>query len=631
MIAAMRKKYLIEISFGPVQSFIASARRSRDLWAGSHLLSEVARAAGHALIREGAELIYPLSGRVEQANREENSNLSNVVLARVSVSDQDEVERIVTRVQDTARDRLKAMAKEAWNEWVTEGKVKLRTDFWDRQVEDALESYGAWAQIPEQGAEGKTAYRMAYDRLKKTFAARKNTRNFEPMFEMSKARLGEGIPKSSFDGLRESVLPKDRKHFPPRFGMSANEQLDALGCIKRTVGRKECFVALPRLAAHDWLKSLTENDRQSLANVYEKLVGANLATRTKTVQGQFDAFPYDAGLLYPERLEQEKKQNEDADILSKLGDLSNVLKPLWKKYGQPCSYAVMVVADGDRMGKFVDRATEADQHTRVSAAVAKFADEVPNIAARHGGVSVFNGGEDLMVLFPLSGIMAGARDLAQRFDEFMKDIVEELCTGSTEARPTLRVGAAICHVLEPLGLIRRWGDEAEKVAKGDVGGDAQGNALGLVLHIRAGHEIGLRIPFSDEVGFDALKRWIAAYRDRKQPGESGSLPGRMGYDIRAIGLDCTRHGYGADVAHGEFVRLLSRARQSGGVDKISSDMAQALNRRLDDLGGRIASDEVNRSTDSTITAMLSLADELILARWLAAIRASDINFRHGGA
>ncbi|HMX54263.1 MAG: type III-B CRISPR-associated protein Cas10/Cmr2, partial [Candidatus Accumulibacter sp.] len=33
--------WLLEIAIGPVQGFIAAARRSRDLWAGSHLLSEL--------------------------------------------------------------------------------------------------------------------------------------------------------------------------------------------------------------------------------------------------------------------------------------------------------------------------------------------------------------------------------------------------------------------------------------------------------------------------------------------------------------------------------------------------------------------------------------------------------------
>ncbi|MGI2079320.1 type III-B CRISPR-associated protein Cas10/Cmr2 [Shewanella putrefaciens] len=36
--------YLVAISIGPVQSLIEAGRRAQDLWCGSWLLSEVARA-----------------------------------------------------------------------------------------------------------------------------------------------------------------------------------------------------------------------------------------------------------------------------------------------------------------------------------------------------------------------------------------------------------------------------------------------------------------------------------------------------------------------------------------------------------------------------------------------------------
>ena len=41
--------YLITLSLGPVQSLIEAARRTRDLWCGSWLLSEAARAAALVL------------------------------------------------------------------------------------------------------------------------------------------------------------------------------------------------------------------------------------------------------------------------------------------------------------------------------------------------------------------------------------------------------------------------------------------------------------------------------------------------------------------------------------------------------------------------------------------------------
>ena len=49
--------HLLAISVGPVQEFIASARRSRDLWFGSWLLSELSKAAAKQIGKDN--LIFP--------------------------------------------------------------------------------------------------------------------------------------------------------------------------------------------------------------------------------------------------------------------------------------------------------------------------------------------------------------------------------------------------------------------------------------------------------------------------------------------------------------------------------------------------------------------------------------------
>lgn len=42
--------HLIIVHIGPVQDFIATARRSRDLWFGSWLLSELSKAAARSIV-----------------------------------------------------------------------------------------------------------------------------------------------------------------------------------------------------------------------------------------------------------------------------------------------------------------------------------------------------------------------------------------------------------------------------------------------------------------------------------------------------------------------------------------------------------------------------------------------------
>src|SRR5690242_8207915 len=73
--------YLLLISLGPVQDFIASARRTRDLHFGSWFLSELSRAASQEIVTynkleslifpspDGVELLMPNNDQLSVANK----------------------------------------------------------------------------------------------------------------------------------------------------------------------------------------------------------------------------------------------------------------------------------------------------------------------------------------------------------------------------------------------------------------------------------------------------------------------------------------------------------------------------------------------------------------------------------
>lgn len=596
--------WLIELSFGPVQGFIAAARSSRDLWSGSRLLSGIARAAGLHLLDAGAQLIYPVESRVRSVHSDENSNLSNVLLAQVQAPTCEDVARIAATAQKAARGWLQERANHALSEWKGQS-VAIREAIWKRQMVEALESYAAWSRI-----EGDD-YRAAYEKTKAALAARKNTRDFQPMFAPGQGRQGFGIPKSSFDGLRESVFPADRNAFPRKFRVARGEQLDALGCIKRVDGRSERFTALTRLAADGWLKALSASERGAINDVFEPLVTLDLATRVEGNDGVYKDFPYDGGLLYPERLEtaaREAKASRDDEASHAIGELRDALRPIWRKHGRPCPYMAIVVADGDRMGAFIDRAHSQAGHSGISKAIAEFADNVPAVVRKAGGHCIYNGGEDVMALFPLAGVIEGSRELARNFEQKMSSVVTALlgANANAEDRPSLRVGAAICHVQEPLGLIRQRGDAAEKFAKGDAGTAQQGNALGLQLHVRAGHVVPWRARFDATADFMSLQGWCNAYAD-------GSLSGKIAYRIRQAWAAGREAGLDTEVISCEVLRALRQAQQRGGEGALSVELIEQLQQRAKTLGD--ANDR---------TGYGRLIDELILARWLTARSAGDL-------
>lgn len=597
--------HLLELTLGPVQGFINAARRTRDLWAGSWMLSELARAAGAALLENKANLIYPVPRRISDPAPDETGNLSNILLAQVETDDEDAVRALAEEAKKAARKKLADMADTAWKDW-NQGGVQLREAIWDRQIIDALEIHVAWARV-----EGDD-YETAYKHLKKTLSARKNTRDFGPMFPPGSNVATTGIPKSSLDGLRESVLPETRDKLHRKFGLSPNEQLDALGCIKRHCGLKDSFTPLPRLAAHGWLQKLKSEKREVLAAAYEPLVGQDLATRVKGNAGHYRDFPYDAGLLFPERLEiatWELKGAPDADALA---DMQQAVQPLWQVYGRPNPYAALVVADGDRMGAFIAKAANKDTHTRISSAIAEFADAVPGIAREFGGHAIYAGGEDLTVLFPLAGLIEAAQKLAETFAAKLAPLADELKVAADE-RPTLRVGAAICHVLEPFSVIRERAAAAEKFAKSKSGA-GQGHALGLRLHIRSGGVVEARLPFADTEAFAALHDWQCAYQNKL-------VPGRLAYDMRDIVYRNRAIRAGAEVAIAEFTRLIHRAQVSGGDKNIPPEIRAALQQRRQQLAAS--------HNENDPAGLSRLADELILARWLAANTSAEIDATGG--
>jgi CRISPR-associated protein Cmr2 len=76
--------YLFLVNIGPVQDFIASARRSRDLFFGSWLLSELSKAAAKRIVDDKGILIFPapdLQIMPDALNPGNELNVANKILA----------------------------------------------------------------------------------------------------------------------------------------------------------------------------------------------------------------------------------------------------------------------------------------------------------------------------------------------------------------------------------------------------------------------------------------------------------------------------------------------------------------------------------------------------------------------
>lgn len=608
-------RYLVSLTLGPVQSLIEAARRTRDLWCGSWLLAESAKAAARVLqeAHPGC-LIFPCP---EDAARElaatpepsdDEANVANILRAELDLPDAAAVRELLAKARQAAEDQLAAYCLNA-RQALERCRIPIHADLWKMQQVDILECYAAWVEIRDGD------YAEASDRLGGVMAARKATRDFLPAARTANEAPAFGIPKSSLDGARESVLNLPRKERNGRahqrglrqLGLAGGEELDVLAVAKRLAGDMEQFTAYSRLAADPWIESCSDEVLKPLREAYEPLVAAQLATRIKGNRGCYQRFPYDAQLVFGFRLDNAIATAIDEEDRRLLSTLRAALKGLQ----QPVPYAVILKADGDRMGELLGRAKTANDSQEISRALHGFACSVRRTVREHRGHAIYAGGDDVLALLPLDSAVACAAHLADDFRKAMGGVASRLGVAAGES-PTLSVGLGIGHLVEPLGGLRARADAAEKHAKGDGLADPR-NALAIRLGVRSGAELDWRCRWGEAgagaancAGIEALQQFVDAYRN-------GECSTRVAYELREIAdrlAWAMQNGDGAAPLPGihaaELSRTLDRARKPGDKGSLSQAFRQALVAR------------------ATTVGLAALADELILARWLSARTQQDL-------
>ncbi|MGP1605497.1 MAG: type III-B CRISPR-associated protein Cas10/Cmr2 [Moraxella sp.] len=638
-------KYVVIFSIGPVQTFIASARRSRDLWSGSWLLSELAKACAKSLNDLGdtkAQLIFPHVDKSNQADLEENSDFSvgNKVQVVLTVDSVDELKDIIDNAKESVKKRFIKEASNALSR-LPKDKHYLRETIWNSQLDDYLEIQTAWARFGDDNS-----YHDAAQNAGRVLASRKATRDFSPTcaiseknFITSLVQLDDArkmtdknhnvikqpyqdlfmLPKSSLDGMRETVLKESglqKNSLQRKLSLSKSEQLDTVGVIKRLgfEEKAEQFTPFTRITAHAWIKEIAQKEPDALnrlKDTYHELCRLGVASGVTGNNKFYQDFAYDAQLLYPSRLEVTLKEYQNSDdkeakeIVDNLKVLKKTLAPLFQRYGEPYRYGVLLLADGDRMGELLDKAKTQVQHQEITQALSNFAGQVTYTMRQSSGHCIYAGGDDVLGFVPLDKAYKCADDLQKLFANSLSGVANKL---GAENSPTLSVGLAICHIMTPLGVIRELASQAEKFAKGDHVDESQStekrrNALGILLSVRSGNDTKLRFNWDDLAGLNAFETMVNYYVEKQ-------IPSRIAYDVREIYLRTCDFAIDdkqlqKDIQSAELLRMLKQARTNQSK-KIADQTIDMLNERAKKIG------------------LDNLANELIVARWFAAKTQKDL-------
>jgi len=505
--------HLLLVTLGPVQDFIAQARRTRDLWYGSHLLSELGRAAARALVDGGAKLVFPAiqAGDAQLTAclaplRSDNTppqNIANKLLAEVPEG---------TNPQQLAKAARKAVA----DYWRNEVAAPVRTKcagllaqnidaVWNEQIDSFLEFTASWLPLGDYGETRR--------QLEQVTAGRKVLRDFDPWTQ------GRGnVPKSSLDGARESVLLPPRQRASDkvrRYRITDGEQLDAVGLVKRAGGEPEQFVPVVNVALGSWFARASHAASTELVALKRACRDTGVSCVMRTDLPCASPFAFDGSVLLPSRWRsvfEEQGLQGDPEAWGR-----QHVRPLFRKLVEPYPYVACLVADGDHMGRAIDGLGSADAHRAFSGSLARFADAARNvIEQQHRGALVYSGGDDVLAFLPLPEALASADALRTAFESEMAAACASLEKGK---RPTLSVGLGIGHVMESMGDLLTLGRQAERDAKHNR------NALAVLVDKRSGGTRRWRAQWNTNP-VRALKEATTLLRDR--------IPSRKVYEIASI-------------------------------------------------------------------------------------------------
>ncbi|MDZ4721927.1 MAG: type III-B CRISPR-associated protein Cas10/Cmr2 [Roseiflexaceae bacterium] len=579
-------QYVLVVTVGPVQGFIAAARRSRDLWYGSNLLSELAKAAALSLYNADAKLIFPAPEQPSDLNPDTALQAANRIVAII--------EGDVRTIAEQAQAQVQQRMQELWSAAQKNLHGPIDQEVADQQIRDLPEV--TWVATPLNGT-----YAQARQRVEHLMAARKATIAFVPV-----PWSANGQTKSSLDGQREAVIPENQ--YPKRtastdqkaqtlynkYGAGPGERLSGVDLLKRLGSKGHHVPSTSHMAALPLVARIAQGDigRATEAwNMYLELVkrcGGELETYPK----QADDRPYDrqvvgpyAGLLFAERL---------SDYLDPVpAQIQHCLSSFLALYAgkqQPLPYYAMLHADGDRMGETISQLAKAgaNQHRELSRALATFATNAQTIIERdHQGVLIYAGGDDVLALLPLHTALKCTQQLADKFKTHMQAF------GSTAVpAPTLSAGLAIVHHVEPLSDALDLARAAEKRAKKVPGK----NALAITLSKRSGSDRTISGTWG-EID-QRMKTFIRMHRN-------DDLPDGAAYQLQELAQMLPLPDDGMDrslieaARQAEALRLLKRKRARRGTEDLDQEVRTELEGYLKSM------------------RLGDLVDELIVARMFA--------------
>jgi CRISPR-associated protein Cmr2 len=491
---------MLLFTIGPVQPFIAQARKTRDLWLGSFLLSTLMEAALSDL---GGTLVFPATRKIEG----NIADLPNKFVALFETDKQATAE--AEQAQKRLEKRWKEIADEVWRYIFTKAQADGETRrIWDTQTNPATLFEFYWVVAARRPGE---TYGAWYNRAQQALDTRKRLRNF--------AQQRETGEKSTISGEREALHNAANNikalqafwsyiadQFPEaQLSHGGVERLDAIDTIKRFAARvcglpEQSFPSTSSVATAPFVEGVLVHAPQlsGALDAWEEVTQPPVrkhpanpealpylhqrrGNRTETLRRDGDCLFVET--FTPKHLQDDYGLSpEEADRLAKNapGPVAALRKAASAAgVHAPSPYYGVLVMDGDHMGMVLGSVREQAQHAQISETLSRFSRAIaPAIVEReYPAKLVYAGGDDVMALVPLRDILKVSNRVQRAYRDAMKDVPHP-----PDQPVTMSAGIALAHHQDPLSYVLREARRAEDQAKERYGR----NALVVTLLRRSG-------------------------------------------------------------------------------------------------------------------------------------------------
>lgn len=645
----MAKQYF-HLTIGPVQAFVAQARRTRDFWAGSFILSYLSSAAMVAVRQQQGQIEFPvpdeqflkaLTGELKNETEmpKQGSVPNRFKAMEVTVDEGFNPKAVVDAVQLV----WKELAEIVWQNDIAKvvGEDSLQREIWQRQIDNFWEI--SWSLTPDAQASN------LLDR-------RKNWRSHVVADEPGvKCSLMEGYQELSAavkpgEGVARFWQKVRAQNTNIARDIREDEHLCAIAFVKRRFVNAftKLNVALPKVGAHaekqvfgwklptsvpsiaymaatPWLAaSIVASKESSNALITIKQLEHALKSLDAPWEGKVSPYVQDAcesvgyegkrwqqvdgQFLFMPALQQAiKTTNKDieADEKELLQAVEKHLRNLRQatNLNDPSPFYAILLMDGDLLGK---QMSNAAKQKGISAGLNSFTAGVPAIVEKHSGFLVYAGGDDVLAILPQPFAIKCAQDIQKHYDACFAEINKT--QGGNQITTSISAAINFAHYKTPLTHILQ---DSHQLLD-DVAKDATGrNSLAVRVHKPGGLNAQWSTPWKY---VDALNHISQQVADNLQGDLSRSFFFKLEELINDLGLTSVNHGF-----EKHTIEALVRAawtHTGNKLDSLPKDMELSLFeacrinlRLLDDVSGKESFKETNQFATGALRLIQFLATE----------------------